>query len=348
MTRQLISRDCSRFSIESSQGTTGVGLILMLAVVLCVPATVARAQTGPALLIKPWLGDEPVIEGYTAATVAFTGETGGGQGGTRQDVAVYRFDAIGRARIKLDQPWMQTFYVGTDHRYTLFDTADPLVPRRLVDQSFAVGADLIEQEKWSLHVAAGLGFAGNHPYVNHEALYGMVDVFARINIHEDGQLYVGLNYNGNRGIFPDVPLPTIVYRARFTQQWAIALGLPYAQVDFTPIRQLRFSVRYFPVDNVTASASYTPVPWFTIEAKYFSEYRGYHIDGMIDTRRMFVSSRNAELLARITPLKQVTVELAAGFTFDQSLEMGFDTRNTDTIRDLPDQPYVRIGVAVRF
>ncbi|HZZ26863.1 MAG TPA: hypothetical protein VFE46_02555, partial [Pirellulales bacterium] len=64
-------------------------------VLLALSATCVRAQTGPALLVKPWPEKEELLDSHTEAFVAGSGHT------TRQNdrFQLFDYESVGRFRI---------------------------------------------------------------------------------------------------------------------------------------------------------------------------------------------------------------------------------------------------------
>ena len=95
-----------------------------------------------------------------------------------------------------------------------------------------------------------------------------------------------------------------------------------------------------------------PTDWAAF-ASYDSRFNAYTLDDDPDNRRLMFSQQRVE--AGLTwdgnadnRLPGVLVTIAGGYAFDQEFSRGWDSRDDDTVRDISDEPFLRLGVRMRF
>ncbi len=312
-------------------------------------ASAALAQTGPALLLKPWqegqtfeLNFDSFFEGEGNSEVRPGGPAGGGA-----DVNLQRFDAD--LRLKLgDVGAVKGAAIGVTLDYLNIDSLDPVLPERLVDQQIAFGATLCQCEGWEVAAVLGVGYAGNNPFADAEALYAMADVYATRKLDEQSSLQVGINYHGNRSIFPDVPLPTISYTRKVSDAFRYTIGIPYSVLQWKPADKLTIDVSYVPIYTIDATVSYQLIDTLMIFGAFKNRFNSYTIDQDLENRRVFFEQRRLEAGVEWKASKNFSVTVAGGFAFDQEFSRGWDVRDNDTVAELSDEPYVRAAVRIGF
>ena len=86
----------------------------------------------------------------------------------------------------------------------------------------------------------------------------------------------------------------------------------------------------------------------TIYGSFHSETRAFHIVGDDDHKRIFFQQRVAEIGVRWRPCPTCERFVAGGYAFSQEFSRGWDTRDTDEVREISDEPFVRFGGRIRF
>lgn len=306
----------------------------------------ALAQTGPTLMLKPWQQGRSFelnidtffeAEGNTELRAA-----GGGV-----DTALQRYEVDARLKIG-DVGALKGVAIGGFFDYMNIDSIDPVLPERLVDQRFAVGATLCQCDGWEVVAVLGVGYAGNNPFADAEAIFGMGDIYGTYKIDERSSLQVGINYNGNRSIFPDVPLPTISYTRKIDDTFLYTVGLPYSLVRWTPTEKLTIELSYIPIYTIDATIRYELTDALAVFAAFKNRFSSYTIDQDLEHRRVFFEQRRLEAGVEIEINANFRVTVAGGYAFDQEFSRGFDVRDNETIAELSDEPYVRAAVEIGF
>ena len=311
-------------------------LIVVAALLAGCLATQAAAQVSSALILLPW--DEGVlVQNRNSLDAGYDGETER----TKTDVELTRFTSVGRVR---PSPEQSRWAVGWTVSHLDIDTSDPLLPERLAQQAVAVGVQLGQWEDWRVGGTIGVGYAGNTPWNDGDAYYGIASLAASKRLDSGAMLSVILDYDGNRGVFPDIPLPGFTYANRYDEQLSYALGFPVNSVTWTPDDKWTVTGRWIVPFAFTVDAEYALTEDVDLFAGYRGESTGYWLQGDDRNRRLFYEQRRVEAGAKWRVLPRGELAGAVGYLFDQSFERGFDSRDVDTVRDLSDEVFFRIGL----
>jgi hypothetical protein len=302
----------------------------------------ARAQTGPTLLLKPF-PKEQAIDGRADAIFLDPGHVKKAD----DDFRLSSYETQGRWRVQPGN--LISPRIGWDFTFLDLDTRFPALPDQLVDQSIAVAMPVAKFGDWIVGASVGVGYAGDRPFADGDAWYGKgtLSVFRLFN--ESDALVFALDYDGNRTILPDVPLPGVAYTKRVARDFFFVVGLPVTSVEWRPDDRLRVEVVYSVPDSFDASAGYRVGRFLTVLGNLENRREAFSIDGLpANHDRLLFQQRRAEIGLRWEPKKDVMFNLAGGYAFGQEFSTGFDSRKTDLVADVSDEPYVRLGVDIRF
>jgi len=315
-------------------------------VLLTVPAIV-YGQTGASLMIKPF------TEGKASETQ--TGWMFTGQGHIRDasdsNITLSHYDVEGRFRFDAADP--DSPRVGYAWSFIDIDTDDPRLPSDLSDQAIAAGFGLFETDKWRVGATIGVGYAGDSEFDDDDPWYATANLIASQQIDDVSSLQLLLSYDGNRSIFPDIPLPGIIYHRRVSDTFQYSLGVPYSQVVWTPTPKWRISASgAIPASALNlgfnADANYEVDDSLSLFASYGYQMRAFSVGTLSGNDRLFFEQRRAEGGLRWTPVADLDVTLAGGFAFDRRFRQGFDVRSLSDSIKISDEPYVRFAVDFRF
>ncbi|MEM6393876.1 MAG: hypothetical protein AAF797_13975 [Planctomycetota bacterium] len=243
------------------------------------------------------------------------------------------------------------------------------VPQRIVDQQLSVGArlgvlDLGEWGRWDWGATAGFGYAGDTPYAGGEAWYGTGSLYAGTQLDAQSALFVFAEYNGNRTIFPDIPLPGFLYRRQVREDLAVSLGFPFVSATWTPTDRATVRARVAVSLATDLDLNYRLDGGWSAFARYYTDSIAGDIDGGPDNRRIFFEQQRVELGMRRSlnfnrpgPATQTAanasgnawqIEAAVGWAFSLAYDTGFDTRDLAGVADLDDALYIRLGLSHSF
>lgn len=316
------------------------------ALLLACPAAPLLAQTGPSLMLLPWQEDQ------TAQVVGGVSYQDTETDGADFDLDLTRVESRGRFRLDPGSDYEPT--LGYEYTYLDLNTSDPMLPSRLVDFSIAFGGQLgttdfgLSYGDWRVGYTVGVGYAGDVPFHDGHAWYGLASVFAVQAIDRDTQWIVALQYDGNRTFLPDLPLPSVTYRARYNEQVTYALGFPFSSLTWKPDDRWTVMLRTALFISITARVEYEAADGWVFYGAFEREVDAFQLDGDNSRRRLIFSQQRLEAGLRVKLCENATLTAAVGYAFDQEFERGFDTRDTNTVRDLDDAVYVRFGVEVGF
>ena len=305
-------------------------------------AGTARAQTGPTLLLKPF-PKELAIEGKADALWLDPGHVQK----TDEDYQLSTFETQGRWRVQPGN--LISPRIGWDFTYIDVDTRFSTIPEQLSDQSLAVAMPVAKFGEWIVGASVGAGYAGATPFGDGDAWYGKgtLSVFRLFN--DTDALVFALDYDGNRSILPDVPLPGVAYTRRVWGQYFFVIGLPVTSVEWRPDDRVRVEVVYSIPDTFDASVGYRFARSLTVFGNLENRREAFSIDGLpANHDRLLFEQRRAEVGLRWEPKKDWMFNAAVGYAWGQEFSTGFDSRDTDLVADLSDEPYFRLGLDIRF
>jgi hypothetical protein len=310
---------------------------------ILLPAGLAVAQTGADLLIQPFKpGTEVEVRGD--AVFLETGDIGNGGA----DLGLSMFESRGRLRERRDD-FIPRF--GYDVFGMGIDSDNPVLPERLVDASVAAGIGLPNLGGFLGGMTIGLGYAGDTPFGDGAAWYGKATIAFAKKLGPDSDIGIGLDYDGNRTIYPDIPLPGFAYRRRVHQTAIVVLGVPVTSIEWKPDDRLSLEFRYLLVDTFEARLGYRLAGNLNVFGSFERRREAFELDelqgGDSHDRLLFVQ-RRVELGLRWEPREDVSLLAAGGYAFGQEFSTGFDFRDTDEVAEPSDEPYVRVGFEARF
>lgn len=314
----------------------------LMTMVLALP-TLAWAQSGPALLLRPW---QDRSQGELVNELLIVGDGSTDNPGP-DDYDLTWFEGHGRVRLDIGDPDSPAF--GYRYVHLDLDTNDPrIMDDTLTDVAASAGFTLGEWEGWDVQLVAGMGFAGDSAFDDSEAVYGLGYLYGSKDLSENETLLLGVAYDGNRMIFPDVPLPLIEYQRRVSDELNFAVGLPYARVFWRPAEQWVITAAYFAPTTFEANVTYALTEEFRLFAALENHLEAFHAQNAGEHDRLFVQQRRVEAGVLWVPCEWLEVAVAGGYAFDQEIEIGFDVRDTSGVADLSDEAYLRVGVGFQF
>lgn len=313
---------------------------------LAAPLSIGLAQTGAALLVAPFEEGQS-YEAQVEATIFGGGHT---DGAAPNGIDLQMYESQGRARFgQTDDPTGPgKINLGYELLYMNLNSDDAALPGRLVDAQVAAGAVIGDFKDWEVSLVAGVGTASDEPFSDGDSWYPMVDLFFTKQIDDRATLRIGVQHDGNRSIFPDIPLPGFAYTRRLKDDFTFTLGVPYSGIRWTPLKQVTVSVDYWLLYTFDVRVDYQLKEDLMLFAMFDSRYEAFHIDGDDDDRRVFFQQRRVEAGVRWVPCRNGEIVIAGGFAFDQEFERGWDARDTDSVREISDEPYIRLALLIRF
>jgi len=313
--------------------------------------TPAAAQTGSALMLTPW-GDpqadaEPQLELNGSGRFPTDGQVETSDDSMSNEIQMSVYDIGGRFRFNTDRGAPTA---GFEFGRLELKTLDPALPQELTDMAVNLGTGLGEVGGWGFAVTGGIGAAGDEPFDDEDAIYYHGSLIANREIALNESLQIGLEYDGNRVIFPDVPLPFISYNKQVSNNFRYSIGLPYSSVTYKPADRVTFELSSIVLVDYSGEMRYRIDERLSVYGSYESDTRAYHREGDKEHRRLFYSTQRAETGVRYhfpeAPGSQLIV--AGGYSFDREFATGFDVTGDNRIRALTSEPYFRGALEIAF
>jgi hypothetical protein len=319
--------------------------LLFLAVLLAAFAVLARtsyAQTTPDLLVKPW-EDGQSIDTSSEGTFEAAGHTRE----TDQTIRLSEIHEFGRWRILPDNP--ATPRIGYDMLYYDLQAHDPALPRHLFDTSIGFAQPIHEfTNKWFAVVTGAVGYAGNSLFSDPHAVYAKGDIIVGRQWGPNHAILVALDYDGNRTLMPDTPIPGIAYTNRYNPQLTYVIGFPYSSITYEPLSGFQLEAGYTLLSTFEAKIGYEFIKHFSIFTDYSDRLTPFHLDTLPTDRRLFLQTHEVEIGLRWNPTKTIGLSVGGGWAFGQEISRGFDDRNLTPIRHISDAPFARLLVEIGF
>jgi len=213
-------------------------------------APVGFAQTGPALLLKPNLSETEMLENRADALFLNQGSTS--NGGADYQMQIY--EVTGRFREERENfipriGWELTYIDQHSSDKTL-----PALDKGLTDVSVAAGVELGQFSDWTAGLTVGLGYAGDTPFGESDAWYGKATLIAGRKLDKDTDLAFVLDYDGNRTIWPDLPLPGLEYRKQYDPHLSYTIGVPVIAATWKPNDVFLVDITWTMIDQFDARA----------------------------------------------------------------------------------------------
>lgn len=326
-----------KFLAPAWAGPLGVALASL--VVLLAVASPGAAQPNSRLVLDKWEGDQ-IAE--TTDDILFLNKatTDDGRG-----LDLWSWDSTGRVRFDRSDPWSPS--VGYRALWIDLSSDDPRVPKRLTDSALGFGFQAGKYGDWYLGAVLGAGYAGDTPFTDPSAVYGVAYLTATKPVGEHDAWMLSLNYNGNRTLWPDVPIPGLAYHHE-EEHWAWTLGLPYSSAKWKPMDRLSFEVGYTPPFTFDAQATYDLTKELSVFARFSNFFEAFQLESKRDNIREFFEQRRAELGVRWVHGKWIDLTVSGGYAFGQEFSRGFDATDLHDSFDVSDEPFVRFVLQGTF
>jgi hypothetical protein len=311
------------------------------ALLLC---PLALAQTGPALLLKPNLSETEMVENRGDALFLQ-------QGTTSNNGAPYQmqyYEVTGRFREQRENfiprvGWELTYIDQHSSDQTL-----AALDKGLTDVSIAAGLEVGQYSDWTAGLTVGVGYAGDTPFGESDAWYAKATLIAGRKLDTDTDLAFVVDYDGNRSIWPDLPLPGLELRKQYDPYISYTIGVPVIAINWKPNDVLTLDVIWTMIDSFDARLEYKLSPHWRAYGALEDRHEAFHVEGLEGHDRLLFHQRRAELGIEWKPWEHTKLKLAGGYAWGGEFSAGWEEQDSDEIADLSDEPYVRIGFERRF
>jgi hypothetical protein len=217
-----------------------------------------------------------------------------------------------------------------------------------VDTAVAAGLALPDFEGFTGGFTIGLGYAGDGPFGDPQAFYGKATLVVGKKLDDRRDLGLVLDYDGNRSIMPDIPLPGFVYRHRIDKRLLLAAGVPITSVEWKPVDSVTLELIYALIDRFDVRATYDITRRVAIYGSFDQLREAFEMDELSRHDRLLYEQRRVEAGVRIRPMESTSLLVALGYAFSQEFGTGFDFSDTDPLAKPSDEPYLRLALETRF
>ncbi len=313
--------------------------------------TLVAALLFPIVLgagVDPLWGDAPpllTLNPWSTAAIAQTWdhpleENKGWIRNDGQSAHVFWYNSYGRIRLN-----RQTYAPTLGYRVLYIDlgTHDPLLPTQLTDQSLVLGAPLWASHGWRLGAIAGAGYAGNSPFGDTRAIYGMghLQLTRTLSAHES--VYITLDYNGHGALLPDVPLPGFGWQYHSRALSGLA-GFPTDSLQWRPLPRWRLNASYNVPFDGSAMLRYRVAHGLYAFGDFQNYLEGFQLNAYPDNTRLFMQFSRLEAGLRVIHEPWVDISVAVGYAFNQEFMRGFDIRSLAPVAQMANQPFVALEI----
>jgi len=308
----------------------------------------AAAQTGPELLLAPF-PKELRLDANAFAAFSDNGHAKESDGEIRMEF----YES--RARYRTSPGDVASPRIGYSISYLNLDTNIAGLPDRLIDQSVGFAMPVHQQDGWIVGFSVAAGYAGDSFFGDGDGYYGKAAVGVFKQLSPTDSLAIAIDYNGNRNFRPDLPLPGFAYIKRIDETLLMTVGVPVTSIEWQPVDKLRLEFSYLLLDNVSARVGYELFDGFELFAAAGQRNDGYFLDGLDNNSdRLLFQHRRAEagftFRTKGSNVGDPELELTAalGYAWNAEFSTGFDQTDSELLADVSDEPYIRLGLHVRF
>lgn len=307
------------------------------------------AQSFERMPLDTWIGND-LAETYDHPIIETNGHANSTPQGTNDSQVVW-WDSFGRVRLNrkdADSPFIPyrvlTIDAGTNSRY---------IRSSMNEIDSGIGLHLGTVAGWKLSTVLGAGFSTTRGFVNANGIFGIGTIMGEHKINDNNSLLLSIDYSGNDGFLPDIPLPGfgIIHHSKY---FDLMFGYPISTATVRPIKPLEITASYQVPYQFDIDAEYRVVPHFGFYADTGNFFQGFvtaHQAGTPDgdiTNRQFYQMRRAELGMRFIFQPLVDGSIGIGYAFDQGFSRGFDIRDMQPIGHISNEPYLAIMLRGRF
>jgi hypothetical protein len=300
-----------------------------------------RAQTSPALLLKPW--DVPGTGDTTTTGMVAQ------QGHVQSNGNRFQFFAVeSEGRFRLFPGMEASPRFGYDVTFLNAHTSQPKFPHQLLDASVGFGSFLGISNGWVFGAQVGVGYSGSSPFGEGRSWYGRGAFIVAKKFDEQNALGVGLDYDGHRSYLPDTPLPGFAFSHTFDPHLEMVLGAPLSSITWKPDEHWRFYLDWLLLTDFDVQATYKITNQIGLFGAFETHRDQFWIHELGDHNRLLYLQRRVEGGVSWEPRKDLHVIAAIGYAFSTDFRFGWDYRQTSPYLYASNEPYIRFGLDFKF
>lgn len=316
-----------------------MGRDVLIACVCLVVADAAYAQTDETLLLEPWEKGAVLFSNTDALALA-------GNGGGSANHPFYEVESTGRYQLDTSRELNPTIGYDWTHLSTTGHSAP--IPSQLDDISAAFGTPIALVGDWFFGGTAGVGYAGDAAFGDSAAWYGKGSVIMGTQLNRTSSLALFVDYDGNRTLLPDTPLPGFAYASAWGDTLQYTIGAPTSSLTWTPTNEFQVTLSDYFLTSIDAAAEYKIGGHWKLFAKYADRQDSFFDASLPSDRRLFYTERRVEVGTGYQPTSHLEIQLGVGYAFSREFSTGFDERSLHKLLSLSDEPYARLGLTIAY
>ena len=194
----------ARFTLSQMKRAAAVAVVVGGAACSAAHAQTTFARTGQHLTLDPW-ADGTFGDTYDRLLQQRRGHIKDADPSLDDDTHVFFWDSTGRFRFSKHDDGAPSIA----YRWATlsFDNESRQIPDHLDDVELVGGLHLGELLGGDLGIVGGAGYSGNSPFGNSHGYYGIGHLTWQRPLSESDSVALTLDYDGNRTLLPDAPLP---------------------------------------------------------------------------------------------------------------------------------------------
>lgn len=301
---------------------------------------VALGQSDESLLISSAL-DEKALH-LDAAALVYPASTASGTGRS----ALWELSSNGHLR--LDNSHDLNPILG--YSWFEFRPGERLGPigGTLDDVSFAFATPVTTVGDWFIGARAGVGYAGDHAFADDDAWHGLASLSAGRKFGNGDKLLLWIDYDGNRTLFPGVPVPQFAYAGAINERTDYVIGIPESSIEYRPDPAVVLSLKYQALFTVEGEAEWKPRDQVSLFVGYVSEEHAFRSSDMEGSTRVFLDEQRAQAGVRWSPSDAVKLSVLGGYGFGRSVSTGYDDRDRSKVLGLSDGWFLSAELSLEF
>jgi len=301
-----------------------------------------EAQVDESLVTRRWTADNFWAETYDKPIVTRRGHL------EDTDESIQMVHWYSEGRIKVDQQDIDPpAWIGYRAFTISIDSDVGPLDHTFADVAVALAVKLGSiAEDWTVIASAGAGTANDGRWDNLDALFPVATLEFTNKKDPSTVVHVGLTLDGNRALFPAIPLPYVMVDAILDSNLKVTIGFPRDEIIARPVDPVIVAVQWqFPC-NASARIEVELGTGFSLFTEASRRVDGFHLRHEERTR-LFFEMNTAEVGMRWRS-SWMDVSLSAGYAFGQRFFTGDDVRSRSSEASVENLPFIALTFPSTF
>jgi len=322
---------------------------VLFAIALLLPAAL-EAQLSPLVLTEPWEPAPHWAETFDDIVLLRREDTRR----FNEDIDTFYWNSFGRIKFAKDEA--DPHYGIVSYKVLTLDSGsdNPVLDGQLNDIGIGSGVRVELAGDLRLDLFGGGGTANDGHFSQARSWYGVGSIGISSPVAWKTSLHFGVFYDGNRVLWPDIPLPYLLWGTELGEECKLTLGIPETRIRIQPAAPLELALRYtFPV-SLDVSGEFKITEYLRLVGFYNRVLEGFW-QGPGNRRRLGIlrGERLFHELDRIggglrLVTKWIDASLLAGLAFNRRFRTGWDLRDLTTYREVDPAWFVALRLQGTF